>query len=70
MTAVLLMPILGIQGHVQKTRHGATERMIPGCKGYEFQVPDIDNVPDLHGNPTDAQLGCLLAGTSSLCYRN
>jgi sulfate/thiosulfate transport system substrate-binding protein len=25
-------------------------------KGYVFQVPDVDNVPDLHGNPGDAKL--------------
>ena len=28
-------------------------------KGYEFQVPDVDNVPDLHGNPADAKLALL-----------
>ena len=31
-------------------------------KGYIFQVPDIDNVPDLHGNPTDAKLVIFIGG--------
>jgi ABC-type molybdate transport system substrate-binding protein len=31
-------------------------------KGYEFQVPDIDNVSDLHGNPNQALLVLFIAG--------
>lgn len=31
-------------------------------KGYEFQVPDVDNVPDLHGNPADAKLVLFIGG--------
>lgn len=31
-------------------------------KGYEFQVPDIDNVPDLHGNPSQALLVLFVGG--------
>ena len=31
-------------------------------KGYEFQVPDIDNVPDLHGNPNQASLVLFVGG--------
>ena len=31
-------------------------------KGYVFQVPDIDNVPDLHGNPADAKLVLFIGG--------
>jgi hypothetical protein len=31
-------------------------------KGVEFQVPDIDNVPDLHGNPNQAQLVLFVGG--------
>src|ERR1700690_4154092 len=31
-------------------------------KGYVFQVPDIDNVPDLHGNPEDAKLVLFIGG--------
>lgn len=31
-------------------------------KGYEFQVPDVDNVPDLHGNPANARLVLFIGG--------
>lgn len=31
-------------------------------KGYEFHVPDIDNVPDLHGNPAGAKLVLFIGG--------
>jgi len=31
-------------------------------KGTVFQVPDIDNVPDLHGNPEDARLVLFIGG--------
>ena len=31
-------------------------------QGYVFQVPDIDNVPDLHGNPSDAKLVLFIGG--------
>lgn len=31
-------------------------------KGYEFHVPDIDNVPDLHGNPANAKLVLFIGG--------
>jgi molybdate transport system substrate-binding protein len=31
-------------------------------KGYEFYVPDIDNIPDLHGNPADAKLVLFIGG--------
>jgi ABC-type molybdate transport system substrate-binding protein len=31
-------------------------------KGYVFQVPDIDNVPDLHGNPEGAKLVLFIGG--------
>ena len=30
--------------------------------GYEFHVPDIDNIPDLHGNPADAKLVLFIGG--------
>lgn len=33
-----------------------------GHTGYIFRVADIDNVPDLHGNPTDAQLVLFIGG--------
>jgi ABC-type molybdate transport system substrate-binding protein len=31
-------------------------------KGYVFEVPDVDNVPDLHGNPEDAKLVLFIGG--------
>lgn len=31
-------------------------------QGYVFLVPDIDNVPDLHGNPNDAKLVLFIGG--------
>jgi ABC-type molybdate transport system substrate-binding protein len=31
-------------------------------KGYVFQVEGVDNVPDLHGNPADAQLVLFISG--------
>ena len=31
-------------------------------KGYVFQVPDVDNVPDLHGNPANARLVLFIGG--------
>jgi ABC-type molybdate transport system substrate-binding protein len=31
-------------------------------RGYIFRVPDVDNVPDLHGNPTDAKLVIFIGG--------
>jgi ABC-type molybdate transport system substrate-binding protein len=31
-------------------------------QGFVFQVPDVDNVPDLHGNPEDAKLVLFIGG--------
>jgi len=31
-------------------------------KGYVFYVPDVDNVPDLHGNPCNARLVLFIGG--------
>ncbi len=33
-----------------------------GNKGYVFEVPEVDNVPDLHGNPGGAGLVLFIAG--------
>jgi hypothetical protein len=33
-----------------------------GQQGYVFRVPDVDNVPDLHGNPSDAKLVIFIGG--------
>jgi molybdate transport system substrate-binding protein len=32
------------------------------AKGYQFQVADVDNVPDLHGNPARANLVLFIGG--------
>ena len=34
----------------------------PAAQGYVFHVPDIDNVPDLHGNPCNAKLVLFIGG--------
>ena len=34
----------------------------PAVQGYVFRVPDVDNVPDLHGNPEDARLVLFIGG--------
>jgi hypothetical protein len=39
-------------------------------KGYVFHVPDVDNVPDLHGKPCDAKLAIFIGGNQSLCFLN
>ena len=31
-------------------------------KGYAFHVSDIDNIPDIHGNPCDAKLVIFIGG--------
>src|SRR5580693_9647678 len=31
-------------------------------KGYAFHVPDVDNVPDIHGNPCEAKLVIFIGG--------
>jgi hypothetical protein len=33
-----------------------------GRKGYDFRAPDVDNVPDLRGNPSDAKRGIFISG--------
>lgn len=34
----------------------------PAAQGYVFHVPDVDNVPDLHGNPCNARLVLFIGG--------
>ena len=34
----------------------------PAAQGYVFHVPDVDNVPDLHGNPCHARLVLFIGG--------
>ena len=34
----------------------------PARQGYVFHVPDVDNIPDLHGDPADARLVLFIGG--------
>jgi hypothetical protein len=69
--ALLLAPALGAQGQAQTAPPWSKGANDPATdKGYVFQVPDVDNIPDLHGNPAGADWFCLSAGTSSLCCRS
>src|ERR1700674_4855310 len=63
MIALLLVRVLGVPEQVQKTPPWSQGANDPATnKGYEFQVPDIDNVPDLHGNPSNAELVLFIGG--------
>jgi hypothetical protein len=71
MIALLLVPVLGLQGQVQKAPPWSKGANDPAMnKGYEFWVPDIDNVPICTVTLPMRNWCCLLAGTSSLCCRN
>ncbi len=37
--------------------------------GYSFHVSDVDNVPDLHGNPADARLVIFIGGNQFFALR-
>jgi ABC-type molybdate transport system substrate-binding protein len=59
---VLVMASLGVV-HAQVTppwNKGANDPA--QAKGYVFRVPDIDNVPDIHGNPCGAKLVIFIGG--------
>jgi ABC-type molybdate transport system substrate-binding protein len=61
--ALLLAPALGAQGQAQTTPPWSKGANDPATdKGYVFQVPDVDNIPDLHGNPAGAELVLLIGG--------
>jgi molybdate transport system substrate-binding protein len=63
MIALLLGPVLGIPEQMQKTPPWSQGANDPATnKGYEFQLPDIDNVSDLHGNPSNAELVLFIGG--------
>jgi ABC-type molybdate transport system substrate-binding protein len=54
---------LGITATAQHAPPWSRGRNNPAAdKGYIFQVDDVDNVPDLHGNPVDAQLVLFIGG--------
>lgn len=61
--ALLAGSFHGVVGHTQTMPPWSKGRNNPAAeKGYEFQVADIDNVPDLHGNPSSAGLVLLIGG--------
>ncbi len=60
--AVMLVAI-AISLFSQSTPPWSKGRNNPAAdKGYVFQVPDVDNVPDLHGNPEGAKLVLFIGG--------
>lgn len=61
--AVVLMSLLAGQSQAQTYppwNKGANDAA-PN-QGYVFHVPDVDNVPDLHGNPANAKLVLFIGG--------
>ncbi|HEV2577329.1 MAG TPA: substrate-binding domain-containing protein [Acidobacteriaceae bacterium] len=63
LTALLTLSIsLGVSAQ-QTTPPWSGGRNDPApSQGFVFQVPDIDNVPDLHGDPIDAKLVLFIGG--------
>lgn len=58
-----LMVGLGITVPAQQAPPWRQGRNNPAAdKGYVFQVDDVDNVPDLHGNPVGAELVLFIGG--------
>ena len=61
--AALILPVLAVAGPAQQGFPWSQGKNNPASdKGYIFQVPGVDNVPDLHGNPVDAKLVLFIAG--------
>jgi len=68
MTACWCLPLIlasgiAIAAAAQQAPPWSQGRNNPAAdKGYVFQVEDVDNVPDLHGNPVGAQLVLFIGG--------
>jgi ABC-type molybdate transport system substrate-binding protein len=62
--SVALLLVVGALGSFAQTMPpwSRGENNPTGQTGYVFHVPDIDNVPDLHGNPVDAGLVLFIGG--------
>lgn len=60
--AVLLLGCAAILSSAQTMPPWSKGANDPAQQGYIFHVPDVDNVPDLHGNPTDARLVLFIGG--------
>jgi len=60
---LMLVACLSLQAGAQDTPPWSSGRNDPATsKGFVFQVPDIDNVPDLHGDPIGAKLVLYIGG--------
>jgi ABC-type molybdate transport system substrate-binding protein len=60
--AVLLLGCAAILSSAQTMPPWSKGANDPAQQGYIFHVPDVDIVPDLHGNPTDARLVLFIGG--------
>lgn len=59
----LLLVSLAMTAYAQQSLPWSQGRNNPAApKGYVFEVPGVDNVPDLHGNPVDAKLVLFIGG--------
>ena len=62
-TLLALVMFSAIVAFAQATPPWSKEANDPAAeKGYTFHVSDIDNVPDIHGNPFDAKLVIFIGG--------
>ncbi len=61
-TAVSLLCGSALLARAQATPPWSKGANDPAVQGYVFRVPDIDNVPDLHGNPANAKLVLFIGG--------
>ena len=60
-TALFLLTISAFAQHPTPPWSGGANDPVRS-KGFVFEVPDIDNVPDLHGDPIDAKLVLFIGG--------
>ncbi|NNM50605.1 MAG: substrate-binding domain-containing protein [Pseudomonadales bacterium] len=64
----LLLPVLVILSTTVQASNGIYPPWSAGNnnpvtqRGLEFTVPEVDNLPDFHGNPQDSQLSILVGG--------
>lgn len=59
----MMLLVFAIGARAQQSPPWSQGRNNPAAdKGYVFQVDDIDNVPDLHGNPNNANLVLFIGG--------
>lgn len=56
----LLLRVVGAGQATPPWSHGANDPA--RAQGFMFRVDDIDNIPDLHGNPQDAELVLFIGG--------